>query len=106
MHHTERLKQLLDKIQAAGRIRIIEEAEAMNVSVSTLHRDLHRLAQRGVISKIRGGAVFAKKASTALSYDMRLKANMKRSGRLHGARCATFLIIRPFSLIILLVAHF
>jgi len=74
MHHVERLNKLLEILKTAGCINISQQARAMDVSIATLHRDINKLAQEGIINKTRGGAVFTEKKSPEIySYDMRLR---------------------------------
>jgi DeoR family fructose operon transcriptional repressor len=53
----DRLEQIEQRVRAAGRVRIVELAAELAVSAMTIRRDLDTLAARGVVQRIRGGAV-------------------------------------------------
>lgn len=53
----ERLEQIQARLDVAGRVRIGELAASFGVSEMTVRRDLDTLAEQGVLSRVRGGAV-------------------------------------------------
>jgi DeoR family fructose operon transcriptional repressor len=53
----DRLAQIEHRVRAAGRVKVTELAEELDVSEMTIRRDLDLLAEQGLIQRIRGGAV-------------------------------------------------
>lgn len=51
-----REKQIQEMLEARGAARVSELARRLRVSDSTLRRDLSRMAERGLIRRVRGGA--------------------------------------------------
>jgi DeoR/GlpR family transcriptional regulator of sugar metabolism len=52
----QRQAAILDRVRAAGGVRVSELAAEYNVSDMTIRRDLEALADRGLIAKVHGGA--------------------------------------------------
>ncbi len=61
----ERLNAILDLIEKEGSVRTAELSQFFQVSEMTIHRDLEELAARGLIRKVRGGAVATRHESRA-----------------------------------------
>ena len=53
----DRLAQIEHRVRVAGRVKVAELAEELEVSEMTIRRDLDLLAEQGMIQRIRGGAV-------------------------------------------------
>lgn len=53
----ERLQTILDLVQREGSVRTADLTRRFQVSEMTVHRDLEELAARGLIRRVRGGAV-------------------------------------------------
>lgn len=53
----ERRQQILQHVARHGTASIGDLAERFDVSEMTIHRDLHELAERDLVDKVRGGAV-------------------------------------------------
>ena len=53
----ERLRLILDLIQQKGSVHISDLTRRFHVSEMTIHRDLEELAARGLIRRVRGGAL-------------------------------------------------
>lgn len=53
----ERMQQIEAQVRSQGRVRVAELASELNVSEMTIRRDLDVLADRGVVQRVRGGAV-------------------------------------------------
>ena len=51
-----RRAQILERIQRSGGVSVAELARAHAVSSITVHRDLERLAQEGLVERVHGGA--------------------------------------------------
>ena len=58
-HTPDREKTILELLQKQGNTSIQELAEACGVSAMTIHRDLDKLAEAGLIQKKHGGAALA-----------------------------------------------
>jgi DeoR family fructose operon transcriptional repressor len=55
----ERHSRVLKQISADGVVRVDQLARVMDVSVATVRRDLRQLEDRGLVSRVFGGAVVA-----------------------------------------------
>lgn len=53
----DRLRLILDLVQKMGSVHISDLSRRFGVSEMTIHRDLEELASRGLIRRVRGGAV-------------------------------------------------
>lgn len=51
-----RRREILERVRAAGAVRVAELAEELGVSDMTVRRDLDRLARDGELQKVHGGA--------------------------------------------------
>src|SRR3712207_990947 len=55
---------ILDRVRAAGGVRVSELAVEYGVSDMTIRRDLEALADRGLLAKVHGGATTVGPGST------------------------------------------
>ena len=55
----DREKQILELIKKKGNVSILELADTLSVSAMTIHRDLNRLEEKGLIRKRHGSASLA-----------------------------------------------
>jgi DeoR family fructose operon transcriptional repressor len=55
----ERLEEIRAEVEARGRVRVPELAARFAVSEMTIRRDLDLLSERGVVRRVRGGAMAA-----------------------------------------------
>ncbi len=53
----ERLQRIEALVRSAGRVKVADLADELNVSEMTIRRDLDALAEEGVVQRIRGGAM-------------------------------------------------
>ncbi|MDQ7031037.1 MAG: DeoR family transcriptional regulator [Ardenticatenia bacterium] len=53
----ERRRRILERLAQRGRVTVAELSRELHVSPMTVHRDLNTLAARGMLRKVRGGAV-------------------------------------------------
>lgn len=53
----ERLDFILQKLKADQKVRLVELSSALQVSEDTVRRDIELLAENGLLTKVRGGAV-------------------------------------------------
>ncbi|NOX60739.1 MAG: DeoR/GlpR transcriptional regulator [Chloroflexi bacterium] len=56
MHASFRRQLILDRIKEDGRVQVAELSQTLGVSRMTIHRDLSRLAEEGLVRRVRGGA--------------------------------------------------
>lgn len=61
---TQREKMILDEIQRAGNVSIKDLVELLDVSPMTVHRDVNRLAQVGLVIKSHGEVLLPAKGKT------------------------------------------
>lgn len=66
----ERYKAIITKLREDNRVSSSELSSQLEVSDDTIRRDLHELANRGVLQKVHGGAI--PKPSTPEGFDQRL----------------------------------
>jgi DeoR/GlpR family transcriptional regulator of sugar metabolism len=60
----QRQTTILDRVRATGGVRVSELASEFGVSDMTIRRDLESLADRGLLSKVHGGATSTHPGST------------------------------------------
>lgn len=71
MSSSERHQVILDRLQEKGAVEVVELAQELNISPITVRRDLDQLAMRGVLRRIRGGAVSLMLRGEGLPFVMR-----------------------------------
>ncbi|MEV5312230.1 LacI family DNA-binding transcriptional regulator [Streptomyces sp. NPDC052610] len=57
MHAEERHQEILHRLRERGSIRVTDVAAELNVSPITVRRDVEALAERGLVTRVHGGAV-------------------------------------------------
>jgi DeoR family fructose operon transcriptional repressor len=77
MYPFERKNKILARLQEIGQINIGRDAKLLNVSTSTLHRDLEDLQKAGFVTKVVGGAVPAAGGLFETHFDKRMKTRVK-----------------------------
>ncbi|ALU41312.1 cytochrome C [Kocuria flava] len=60
-----RRREILDRVRAAGAVRVADLAQELQVSDMTVRRDLDRLARDGELQKVHGGARLPPGSSSA-----------------------------------------
>jgi DeoR/GlpR family transcriptional regulator of sugar metabolism len=60
----QRQAAILDRVRAAGGVRVTELAAEFGVSDMTIRRDLESLADRGLLAKVHGGTTTVTPGST------------------------------------------
>ena len=60
----QRHKLIVDEVRRAGAVRVSELTELLGVSEMTIRRDLDALDERGLLSKVHGGATAAGPGAT------------------------------------------
>ena len=73
MSRYERWNALLDTLAAEGRLSVEKASKQLEVSASTIRRDLDQLAQQQMLVRARGGAV-----ASAVSFDLPLRYKTAR----------------------------
>ncbi|MFL6161393.1 MAG: DeoR/GlpR family DNA-binding transcription regulator [Jatrophihabitantaceae bacterium] len=73
MKRYARLNALLDEMAAHGHVDVEEMARQLEVSASTVRRDLNQLTEQQLVTRTRGGAVAA-----GVSYDLPLRYKASR----------------------------
>ncbi|MHB1276369.1 MAG: DeoR family transcriptional regulator, partial [Candidatus Humimicrobiaceae bacterium] len=53
----ERREYILSLINKTGSINAIDIAKTLNISETTIRRDLNKLAQKGLVKRTYGGAI-------------------------------------------------
>ena len=89
MKRYARLNALLDEMAAHGHVDVEEMAHRLEVSASTVRRDLNQLTEQQLVTRTRGGAVAA-----GVSYDLplRYKASRHQSEKVRIGQAAARLI--------------
>lgn len=57
MHAEERHQEILHRLRERGSIRVSDVAAELNVSPITVRRDVEALAERGLVTRVHGGAL-------------------------------------------------
>ena len=57
MQKDKRQEVILEKLQLEGKVATLQLAEKLLVSEDTIRRDLNEMAQKGLLSKVHGGAI-------------------------------------------------
>jgi DeoR/GlpR family transcriptional regulator of sugar metabolism len=87
----ERRQRLLDLVSEKGYVALTELAKAIQVSESTVRRDIERLHDDGVLQKTRGGAVYVGNGVSLPALEDRSGAQIeekKQIARVAAARIA------------------
>jgi DNA-binding LacI/PurR family transcriptional regulator len=61
VHAEERHQEILHRVRERGSIRVTDAAAELNVSPITIRRDVEALAERGLVTRVHGGAVLPEK---------------------------------------------
>lgn len=77
---------ILDELSAAGRVTVAELALRFGVSPVTVRKDLDLLEHRGLLRRVRGGAVAAPRDEGAFETRLRSHAHTKRAIAVAAAR--------------------
>lgn len=77
-----RHKKILEMIKESEKVLINDLSKIFDVSEMTLRRDLDILAEKGVIKRIRGGALKINQGSYEMPYEMRYDKNFEAKDRI------------------------
>lgn len=87
MTQIDRKQKILDELAAKGSVNIPELSQRLEVSDMTIRRDLMKLAQQGVVTLERGGAVL--NGGSLLEYTVPVKQGVRTNDKKRIAqRCA------------------
>lgn len=67
----QRHRQILDRIETSGSVRVTELAQTLGVTEETIRRDLEKLGAEGKIIRTHGGALPIEEIGHELPYDVR-----------------------------------
>ncbi|MBC7264368.1 MAG: DeoR/GlpR transcriptional regulator [Chloroflexi bacterium] len=82
----ERRAILLQRLKDNGYIEVTDVAPSLNVSAATVRRDLECLAQEGLVTRTRGGAVLSVRSTTLeLPYDVKRQRHIEEKRRIAAA---------------------
>lgn len=93
-----RREKILAVLQAKHSASVSEFSKACKVSVVTIRQDLERMAQDGLLTRTRGGAVLTDRANRELNFSARDRLNANAKERI-GALAAS--LVNPGDSIIL-----
>lgn len=68
---TERFEKILDYLKTEGRSNLAELADINGVSVDTVRRDLAEMEEKGLVRRVRGGAVICEDDPVKKSFGIR-----------------------------------
>ncbi len=71
MGSSHRHQAILDRLHSVGSVDVIDLAQELDISPVTIRRDLDQLAVRGVLRRVRGGAVSLLLRGEGLPFAMR-----------------------------------
>ena len=81
----KRHAQIVDRLQAEGRVTVTALAEELDISEVTIRRDLEELAEAGVLRRVRGGAVNVLMRGDGLPFPMRELDSAEAKSRMGSA---------------------
>jgi len=71
---TERRQAIVEALEKAGDLSVIELSQRFHVSEVTIRADLQALSEQGLVQRVRGGAIIAT-VLPDLSYEVRMQLN-------------------------------
>jgi len=76
----DRLERISGLVQGSGRVRVTELAQQLRVSEMTVRRDLEELEERGLVTRVHGGAIsnISRSFEPGFSARSKLNADAKR----------------------------
>ena len=83
----ERRREILDALQKAGQLSVLELSANFNVSEVTIRHDLQALSEQGFLLRTRGGAISANKMPE-FSFDVRQQQYADQKRRIGKAAAA------------------
>lgn len=83
---------ILDMVNSRGSIKIGELCSMLHSSESTIRRDLSFLSERGMLTKVHGGAIALKESFSRIEHDVAKKSNLFVEEKMAIAQYAASLI--------------
>ena len=84
-----RKDKIIELLAANGKVRVTELAELFGVSEVTVRMDLADLEERGLLSRVHGGAMSSYKTYYNMSLQQRLGTNHEKKVAIAGANNIT-----------------
>lgn len=84
----ERRQRVLDLVSQRGFVGLVDLAQAMNVSESTLRRDLEFWHQQGALRRTHGGAIFVGDSATVSPHEERATRQLEEKRLIARAAAA------------------
>lgn len=88
----ERYSIILELINRHGSVKISELCTVLNSSESTVRRDLNIMSERGMLTKVHGGAIALNENFSRFEHDVEKKSNLFIEEKIAIARYAASLI--------------
>ncbi|PWH05093.1 DeoR/GlpR transcriptional regulator [Brachybacterium endophyticum] len=85
MYAQERQRQILDALEASGRVTVSALADTFEVATETVRRDLDDLEQRGMLMRVHGGALARRTDAAEPDLDTRRTTNPQVKRRIADA---------------------
>lgn len=92
MLQAERYEKILDVLSSKGAVKVVTLAEELDISQSTVRRDINELAKQGKLKKVFGGAVTAARRINTVDEDIAIKASRQVEEKKTVAKHAVSLI--------------
>lgn len=70
---SQRQRRIAEQLQQSGAVRVADLASALGVSEMTVRRDLERMQEAGVLTKVHGGAVPVGRSAEEPGFDAKLE---------------------------------
>lgn len=88
----ERHSFIISQLQSNGTITVSELVELLDISESTIRRDLNSLNQMGKLKKVHGGATLPNKNLNTIEENVVIRQNMNTEDKIRIAKYAASLI--------------
>ncbi|RGZ01559.1 DeoR/GlpR family DNA-binding transcription regulator [Clostridium sp. AM58-1XD] len=89
---TDRLDAILKMVNAKGSVMVQEIIEQLEISESTVRRDLNMLDKKGLLIKVHGGAVSLVDSKSSVDSNVLVREDINREDKLAIAKHAASLI--------------
>jgi len=78
----ERREYILNLINKTGSVNAVDIAKTLNISETTIRRDLNKLAKKGLIKRTYGGAIGTISVGQELKFDIQIEKNIEEKKRI------------------------
>lgn len=92
MLQQERFDRILERLNFGGSVKVAQLSAELNVSESTVRRDISQLDRQGRLRKVFGGAVSVQRLIRTVEEDMATKSEVRVREKLYIAKRAAELI--------------